>query len=80
MSVDLLALYPLCPKQLGLSRIKLDDTDFLLIPTLTLPGMYTLEYSLSGETRSDTRGSEASPVDILVIDLRDGSVIELSNP
>ncbi len=66
--------------ELGLSRIKLDDTDFLLIPTLTLPGMYTLEYSLSGETGSDTRGSEASPVDILVIDLRDGSVIELGNP
>ena len=66
--------------ELGLSRIKLDDTDFLLIPTLTLPGMYTLEYSLGGETGSDTRGSEASPADILVIDLRDGSVIELSNP
>ena len=66
--------------ELGLSRIKLDDTDFLLIPTLTLPGMYTLEYGLSGGTESDTRGSEASPVDILVIDLRDGSVIELGNP
>lgn len=80
MSVDLLALYPLCPKQLGLSRIKLDDTDFLLIPTLTLPGRYTVEYSLGGETGSDIRGSEASPADILVIDLRDGSVIELGNP
>lgn len=66
--------------ELGLSRIKLDDTDFLLIPTLTLPGMYTLEYSLGGGTESDTRGSEASPADILIIDLRDGSVIELSNP
>lgn len=66
--------------ELGLSRIKLDDTDFLLIPTLTLPGRYTVEYSLGGEPGSDARGSEASPVDILVIDLRDGSVIELSNP
>ena len=66
--------------ELGLSRIKLDDTDFLLIPTLTLPGMYTVEYSLSGETSRDIRGSEASPVDILVIDLRDGSVIEPGNP
>ncbi len=66
--------------ELGLSRIKLDDTDFLLIPTLTLPGMYTVEYSLGGETSRNIRGSEDSPVDILVIDLRDGSVIELSNP
>lgn len=66
--------------ELGLSRIKLDDTDFLLIPTLTLPGMYTVEYSLNGETRSDRLGTESSPVDILVIDLRDGSAVELGNP
>lgn len=65
--------------ELGLSRTKLDDTDFLLIPTLTVKGIFTVNYETKKETRA-IYGTLEEPLDLLVIDLRDGSPIKLANP
>lgn len=65
--------------ELGLSRTKLDDTDFLLIPTLTVKGTFTVNYETTKEIQA-IYGTRKDPLDLLVIDLRDGSAIKLPNP
>ena len=65
--------------ELGLSRTKLDDTDFLLIPTLTVKGIFTVNYETTKEIKA-IYGTRKDPLDLLIIDLRDGSAIKLPNP
>lgn len=63
----------------GLSRVKLDDTDFLLIPTLSMHGWKTIY--MAGLDLPEKFGSPSALLnDILIIDLRDGSAIKVCNP